>query len=780
VILKAYLTYPFTIIIFFAFITLGCRSTKRLNKNEALVTKLTLNGVDNRFSEPAKGYVSLDLRPNSRFNLWVYNTFNKKGKNKLGEAPRILDSSLVEISRIQVESYLKIKGFRNAKVTSEIKVANKKAEIIYNAIPGTEFKFRNITFDIPDSTIKSIYLNNRQSFTRIDSGARYDTDSIAYEREKIYVLMKQNGYYDYIRQYMQPVVDTNFNKGVADVKIVINNPPFGGKHQIYTIDNTLVRIQPSSGIILDDMLPDSAVVDSQYRFYDYSKFFKSNKIARFLFLKKGDQYNIDNGSLTTQRLFDLNVFKSINVDYRKLDDSTKRLTGLVDIIPLKKKNNRFDGEYTFNPSITGFNLGVTYQNKNIFGGAELFEIKVRGGLQFDKNKGGNLTDRLLSRDYQVGVSLTFPELIVPFNIPILGKNGIPRTRIGTSYQTYKLTDIYLRRSFGTTLTYEWVETKYKIHSLTPVNIQFSQGDISSALKQQLINQQNAFFLTTLNDQLISSSYYNYSLNLAKLNSQSNFTFFSGTAEVGGNTASLFGKRNAATPEFKSILGVPYYQFVKLETDVRFYKSFGNEKQFIARFNPGIGYSYGNIASMPFDKQFFAGGSSGVRAWQARTLGPGNYNRRSLDSSSTRINLRNLDQIGDIKFEGNLEYRFKILNNFIGTKLKGAAFVDFGNIWKLNDDGFKGSQIKLNKLFNQTAIGTGVGLRFDIDFFVFRLDIGYKFKDPQFEGLDGETQYVYQYWFDRTRRKDAERRYSLSNGPDSYRIKQIQFGIGMPF
>ena len=171
-ILKAYLPFPFTIIIFFAFIILSCRSTKRLTKDQALVTKLTVNGVDDRFSESAKGFVSLDLRPNSRFNLWVYNTFNKKGKKKLGDAPHILDSSLVEISRVQVESFLKIKGFRNAKVTSEIKVANKKAEVIYNANPGTEFKFRNITFDIADSTIKSIYLKNRQNFTRIDSGAR--------------------------------------------------------------------------------------------------------------------------------------------------------------------------------------------------------------------------------------------------------------------------------------------------------------------------------------------------------------------------------------------------------------------------------------------------------------------------------------------------------------------------------------------------------------------------------------------------------------------------------
>ena len=213
--------------------------------------------------------------------------------------------------------------------------------------------------------------------------------------------------------------------------------------------------------------------------------------------------------------------------------------------------------------------------------------------------------------------------------------------------------------------------------------------------------------------------------------------------------------------------------------MRFYKSFGNEKQLVLRLNPGIGYSYGNIESMPFDKQFFAGGSSGVRAWQARTLGPGNYNRRVLDSDSTRNNLRNLDQIGDIKFEGNLEYRFKILDDFVGTKLKGAAFVDFGNIWNLRNKSFEGSQIKLNKIFNQTAIGTGVGLRIDVDFFVFRLDAGFKFKDPQFEGTS-ESQYVYKLWFKKEDRKALQSRYRESNRPDEYSLMQIQFGIGLPF
>lgn len=776
----AYKYYPFTIIVFFVFIALGCRSTKRLSENESLVTKLTITGIDKEFSVQAADFVALDIRPNSPFNLFIYNTFSKKGKLKLGEAPHILDSSLVEISRNQIEKFLNIKGFLNAKVTDSISIENKRASIFYTAIQGPEFKFRNLSFNIPDSAVKAIYLAKRSTFTHVDSGKRYDADSLAYEREQIYVLMKQNGYYDFLRQYVRPTVDTNFNSSVADVSLAILNPQGKKYHQNYTLGNTYLRIQPSTGIIKENMIRDSSVVDSQYRFYDYSRFFKAKKLADYIYLRKGELYNINNSELTTQRFFDLNAFRSVSVDFVKSKDSSKNeLVALIDIIPLKKKSNRLDGEYTFNSSITGLNMGLAYQNRNIFGGAEIFEVKLRGGLQFDKNATGSLSDRVLSRDYQVGVSLSFPRLITPFNIKSFGRNGVPHTRIGTSYQNYKLTDSYLRKSLGVNLTYDWVESKYKLHSLTPINIQYSNALVNNDLAQQLIQQGNAFFLSTLRSQLISSSYYTNTYNLAKLTSFSNFTFISSTVELGGNTSALAAKlfNNSNNDDQKLLFGVPYYQFLKIESDIRLYKYLGGERQLVIRVNPGLGYSYGNIKSLPFDKRFFAGGSSGIRAWQARTIGPGNYNRASLPTDSARFNLRNLDQLGDIKFEGNFEYRFKLINNFIGSKVKGATFIDFGNVWQLRDNGLEGGQIKFNKIFDQTAIGVGFGLRFDVSFFVFRLDAGFKFKDPQFTGKD---QYVFKYWFDRDAKNTFKSNYAITNGPDRYSISQIQFGIGMPF
>ena len=750
-----------------------------MGKNDALITKLKLKGFDKQFEEQANAYVALDIRPNSALNLFIYNTFSKNGKLKLGEAPHLVDSALIDVSKIQIQKFLKTKGFLNAEVTSQIKTKNKKATLTYIANPGKAFKFKNINFDIKDENIKSLYLNNRKLFTKITQNARYDEDSIVYEREKIYLLMKANGYYDFLRQYVRPTVDTNFNNSLASLEIAIINPVDGSKHKQYTINNTYINIQ-SAGV--STKKTDTTVIDSQYYFYDKSNFFKAKRIADIIYFKKNNEYDITKVELTNRRLNELNVFKGININFKKTSDSTNRLNSFLDITPLKRKFNRLDGDYTFNSSITGFNLGLTYQNRNAFGGGEVFEVKLRGGFQFDKNLTGKFIDRVLSRDYQVGTSLTFPRLISPIRIPLIGRYGIPRTRIGLSYQSFNLTNTYKRNTVATTLTYDWVETRFKTHSFTPINIQYSLGNIKQSVADSLVAQGERFFLTTLRSQLVSSSIYSYTYNFARLTEYQNFAFLLANIEVGGNSTALIANALGIKKDNegqKNIFGVPYYQFVKLETDFRYYKSLGGEKQLIVRLNPGIGFWYGNVKALPFEKLFFAGGSIGVRAWQARTLGPGNYNRSSLKNDTARNNLRNLDQLGDLKLEGNFEYRFKIANNFFGTKLKGATFVDYGNIWQLRNEGLnQAREIQLDKLWSQLAIGIGAGLRFDVSFFVFRLDAGFKMKDPQFSG---SNQWVSKYWFDKSARNNFKNTFNnVTNKPDNYAFTQIQFGIGMPF
>lgn len=760
-----------------------------MSEDQALVKKVKLEGIDKQFLETASTFVQNDIRPNSRQNLALYNIFNtRKGKYRtdrvkaIGEAPHILDSSLMEISRLQIEKFLATKGYFNVKVSSDLKVENKKAEIIFTANLGPEFKINKITYLIEDSKTEALYLANRERFGHIKEGQRFDSDSLALEREQIYKMMKQHGYFDYVRQFVRFDVDSNLKNNEANLRLFLANPPNKSSHQTYLIDNSQISITTSAGL-KDIQNIDTVRIDSQFNFIDYSKKFKAKPISRYIFLKKNDLYNIDNEEITYDRLYDLNVFRNIKIDYQKTGDSTARLIPKYTITPLKRMSSRLEGEYIFNSGRNGLNIGNTYTNRNLFGGAELLELKIKYGIFFDANSAGKVFDLVFSRDLQLGANLVIPKLLVPFNVPTMGRNGMPRTTISSSFQLFDQKDAFSSRVFINSITYDWVETKRKLHSFTPINIEFRKGELDAVLRDSLIQRGFELYVKTNDRQFFNfGSKYAFTLNANKLNTNSNFLYFKGSLDAAGNSLALlnsFVNFNEDQEGFKKVFGIPYQQYVKTEFDLRYYRSFGGDKQLVARINPGIGIPYGNSVRLTFEKNFFAGGSSGVRAWQARTLGPGKYNRAVFGTSGTadtlRSNLRNLDQLGEIKLEANLEYRFKVADNILNAKVKGATFADFGNIWRSSD--FienPGGEFKLNRFLGQLAIGVGAGLRFDYNYFVFRLDAGIKVKDPQFIGSD---QYVIQHIFNK---KQFKQDFESTHRPDIYRFVQYNFGIGMPF
>ena len=754
-----------------------------------MVKKVKLEGVDKQFLETALTFVQSDIRPNSRQNLALYNIFNtRKGKYRtdrikaIGEAPHVLDSSLLEISRVQIEKFLASKGYFNAKVKSDLKIKKRNAEIVFTADIGSEFKIKKISFEIEDTTVSALYLANRNKFSRLQEGKRFDSDSLAYEREQIYKLMKQHGYYDYVRQFVRFDVDSNLLNSEANLKLFLANPVNKSAHQTYTIDHSVLTISTSNGLNTG-LIADTVSIDSQFHFVDYSKKFNAKPISRYIYLKKNDLYNIDNEEVTYDRLYDFNVFRNLKIDYQKSSDSTFKLVPNYSITPLKRMSNRIEGEYTFNSGRNGFNIGNTYTNRNLFGGAEHLEIKAKYGIFFNADGSGNVFDRIFSRDLQLGANLVIPKLFVPFNIPLMGRNGIPRTTISSSFQLFDQREAFSSRVFINSIIYDWVETKTKLHSFTPINIEFRKGKLDPFFRDSLIQRGFELYVRTNDRRFFNlGSQYAFTSNAIKLNTYSNFLYFKGSIDAAGNSLGLLNKIvnfNVDKDGFRTILGLPYQQYLKTEIDLRYYWSFGGEKQLVARINPGVGIAYGNSDQLTFEKNFFAGGSSGVRAWQARTLGPGNYNRAVLGSDgkadTLRANLRNLDQLGEIKMEGNLEYRFKIADNILNAKVKGATFADVGNVWRQKQTVENpGGEFKFNQFLGQLAVGVGAGLRFDLNYFVFRLDAGIKVKDPQFTGSD---QYVIKHLFNK---KQFKLDYAETHRPDIYRFVQYNFGIGMPF
>ncbi|MEJ5995816.1 BamA/TamA family outer membrane protein [Pedobacter sp. Du54] len=811
-ILKAY-TYNYkqqvqilTILLFILVFIAGCSSTKYIQDYQSIVTKVKIDSVDKQFLEQANNYVQKDIRPSGviGLNVKVYNIFNtKNGKYKtanikpLGSPPPILDSTLVEISRSQIEKFLKSKGYFNAKVKSEIKVKKKKAELRFVANPGQPFYINKLTYEIPDPIVKSLYLSKKAAFTHLHEGKRYDEDSLAYERDQIYQVMRQNGYFLFERPYVRYEPDSNQNNSKVSVKLIIDNPLNGTKHKVFTIDTSNVIIaENSEGFFNRDRLSDSLKNKRAFRgirYIDLSNKFRRNPIVRYNFIREGEIYDITKENLTYDRLYQLNVFKNVKIDYTLAKDSSNKINPVIFLVPQKRMSNRVEGEIPFNSGTVGFTLSNTYINNNFLKGAERFQFQVKGGLQSRRGDGKSIFNDIYQRDFSVSASLSVPRLMIPFvNIPMMGKNGMPYTTFSTSYLYALQKDITDRRIFINSVSYDWVETKSKLHSFTPLNVEYRFGSILiDTVDKSDINKYNA------NKQLLESNSYNikllgrkdftlgmkyaYTLNGEKLLQNSSFVYFKGNIDIAGNllqlTSNAFGtKHDAKNGDFGKIFGLPFNQYLRPEIDVRWYKNLGGDRQFIARLNTGVGYAYGNSISVPFEKLFYAGGSSGIRAWQARTLGPGNYNRDVIPSAIARNSSFGIDQLGQMRIETNLEYRYLLVNKLFGGKLKGAAFVDMGNIWNISSGNPRPeTYFKLDKLGKQIAIGTGLGFRYDVEFFVFRFDLGLKLKDPQFVGSE---QWVISKYLNGG--KTFKENYFITHNPDVYRFMQYNFGIGFPF
>ena len=774
-------SFFFTSIGLLLLIFASCRSAKYLESDQSLVTDIKLEGIPTELKEQAYQYIANEIRPNSALNLTIYNIINtKNGRYKkenirqVGEAPRLLDTSLVDLSNTQIQRFLQTKGYFKAEVSPSMETRRKKTKITFQAEIGSPYIIHRIEYDLEDKNIGKIYEKDIKPNTLIKQGEQYDYQKLLKERENLYQAAKNQGYFDYLRQYMRVGVDTNINGYFTDLYLNILKPDSVAQ-QAYYINNVSVTIKHS-----DVTAPaNSPIYDSisNITFHDETGRFKLRPVRRYMFLQSGQKYSLKNENLSYDRLYEMNRFRNVKINYEKEEDSL--LNVYYELIPRATMANQIEGEYTFSSGMSGFNIGNTFSHRNVFGGSELLEIKLQYGVLFDPRLRGRLSQKIFNNDVQIGVNLVIPRLVLPFNVRNVGRHGLPRTTFSSSLQLFDQDQTYSNRYFINTLNYSWWQSSNLQHSYTPLVLEYRVGRFDAAFAQNLRDEGYGLYVESNDREYFGlGSQYAITWNAPNLLKLEDFSYIRGSLDVSGNVLGLvshvFNFSENARGE-KLLLNVPYLQYIKGELDYRKYKYFGGQRQFVFRFNGGVAVPYGNNSNLLiFEKSFFAGGMNGIRAWQARTLGPGNYNRERLPEE-LRLNLRNLDQLGEVKLEANFEYRFRIMNNFLGAKMNGATFVDMGNIWRLRPDQLNpNGEFKMDKIFAQTAIGSGVGLRFDMDYFILRLDAGFKVKDPQFIG--GE-QWVLQHWFNSRSFKDN---YYQNHRPDRYNFVQYNFGVGLPF
>jgi outer membrane protein assembly factor BamA len=564
--------------------------------------------------------------------------------------------------------------------------------------------------------------------------------------------------------------------------MIIDNPPGKPAHPIYRINNTVISISNSSGRNVGKA--DTLKVDSQFKFVDYSHKFQPRIITIYDFQKKGDLYNVDKQTLTTSRLAELNVFRNVpNPTYTKLPDSTNRLDSKIDIVPLKQMSDRVEPEFLFNGGRYGYDVGNTFTDRNIFKTATILQLKLDYSVLYDNGRNSTVSGAVENQEFKIGASVTYPQILSPFNFPILGKYGVPRTTFSSNYSLFFQQGLVERVSFDNSITYQFQETPDKLHTFTPIDIEFSRGIIVPKARAELTDSGYYSYVYLIGRTIFSSgTQYTYQLNANKLSTYKNFLYFRGSLDIGGNTLSLLANvLNTArdTAGHRTILGYTFAQYTKTEIDLRFYKSLGGDRQFIFRINPGLGVPYGNSSLLVFEKNFYTGGANDIRAWLPRTLGPGRFNRGIAYGADTtlRDQLKYLDQFGEVKLVANAEYRYKLADNFFGSILRGAFFIDAGNVWRLHKQSYPNEDFTLKNLWPSTAIGIGSGFRFDLGFFVFRLDAALKFKDPQFDGPD---QWVLiDHFGELFHTGPFKTAYFNANG-ENYNFLQLNFGVGMPF
>jgi outer membrane protein assembly factor BamA len=722
----------------------SCNSTKYVPENKYLLNsvkvKLDGNSIKN---DEIKGYIK--QKPNKRilgirFHLGLYNLSNlkkEKGINKylrkIGEEPSIWEPYVTKRTVEQLKIYLKRKGYYYNEVKDSIKIKKKKLNLIYFIKPGNPYKIRNITFNAEDSNIRKILFADTIN-TLIKRKGILDEDILTNERMRLEYLFKNNGYYNFSKDFIYFNIDTAFQLR-TDIAMQINNNEIkSGKgnvilpYKVFKIRNVTISTESNQGGDRDkygNIIKTDSIFSNGLKFIYRENFYvKPSVILQSNYLIPGNTFHISNVDETRRYLYSLNVFSMVDIQFKEIPPSDSTSLNYLDckirLLPLTIQSNTVEVEGTNSSGNLGGALNLVYQHRSLFGNAEALNLKFRGAMEAIKSNNVNHINKTV--EYGVEATINFPKFLLPLNTINFVKKYNPKTSVTIAYNYQKRPD-FTRTVANTSFGYNWKQNRFITHYFNPVEINYVD-----------IKNKTAGFDSLLKDPYLKNSYTNhlvtvtsYSLvyNSQNINKSSSFSYFRFNVESAGSIVTLVNKISN-NPKFSEADGNSYYklfatrysQYVRTDVDFRHYRNLSPGSSVAYRFFAGLAYPYGNSNAVPFEKQYFSGGANSIRGWQVRTVGPGSFK----DSVTTT---QYPNSTGDIKLEANIEYRFKII-----WILRGALFADAGNIWTIKySKDRKGSQFLWDKFVNDIAVGSGFGFRFDLKFFLFRTDIGLKMRDP---------------------------------------------------
>ena len=590
-----------------------------------------------------------------------------------------------------------------------------KAKLTYLITENSPYVIDSLFNTNADTTLNDV-LKANQKHSLLKNKARYSQSNITKERQRIEDVLKANGYYAFSKSYIEYNVYKDTVEKHVVIEQIINKPDSGKDHEIYTLDSINFSIAPPSDLIADEK---EQTFWNDIKFSMYQDNYSEKIISSRIFLQKGKLYN-KNAVIETQRqLANLDMFRFVNISFDTLGN-------VINTNIYTRPNQKFQITNQLGASVTeqlpGPFFSHSLQNRNIFKGLEIFEFNFRAGLEgvaSATTEGGVYRSRELS----TSASIIFPQFLIPFNFGTLEKFGRynPRTRTLLGYSFVNRPE-YMREALNTILAYTWGTRNLKqqfTFNLLDANLIRSDLDSVFRIRLEELQDQGNNLINSFLPSYVSSISGQVIINfnqygLFQKNEASMWRIF---VESGGTTF------NWIDPEKFGDNSLNYFQFLKFQSDFRKYIPLTNKSTFAYRLNLGLAKPYGISGGvLPYEKYFFAGGSTSIRAWQPRRLGPGSFTP-DLDEEGT-FDYR-FEQPGEILFEAMFEYRRKLFGYF-----DGAIFVDAGNTWTFAvDPSREGTDFKVNRFYKEIAVGTGVGLRMDFEFLVLRLDMGIKAYDP---------------------------------------------------
>ncbi|PSL07562.1 outer membrane protein assembly factor BamA [Cecembia rubra] len=634
---------------------------------------------------------------------------------RTGNPRVVLDYTKTEESRRQMANYLLNNGFFEAETDFEVHTRKKKAYLTYLIVENSPYLVDTFYTRSDDENIYLI-LQNHKTKSQIKPSNRYDQSAITRERQRVEDILKENGYYTFSRSYIEYNVYKDTLEKKVDIEQVIRKPIFAEKHQVFFLDSVYFSIDPPSTELYDEGKK-STFRDVNFEVYEDK--YSEKVIASRIFLNKGDLYNRTDVIETQRQLANLDLFRFVNIAFDTLGNV---LRPKIYTQPNQKYlvTNQLGASIT--EQVPGPFFSHSLRNRNLFRGAEIFEFFFRAGLEgvvSATNEGGVFR----SRELNTSASVIFPQFLFPFNKSSLQKFGRynPNTRTLIGYN-YVNRPEYIRESVNGIIAYNWntrnLKQQYTFNVLDANFIRSNLNRDFRALLEDLQNQGNNLinsFLPSYVSSISGQVIINFNqYGLFQRNRASLWRIF---LESGGTTLNFFSE------DFINNRNLAYFQFLKFQSDFRRYIPITNNQTFAYRLNLGLARPYGiSNGILPYEKYFFAGGSTGIRAWQPRRLGPGSFTPETLENGAFDYRF---EQPADILFEGMFELRSKLYGYF-----DGVFFIDLGNSWTFQEDLTRpGANFEFNRFWREIAVGTGIGLRMDFDFLVFRLDMGVKAVDP---------------------------------------------------